>query len=288
MNFPMENSGPPKCPEIFLFQLLTAVAVFCKFGLIRLDMKNIHLLSAALTMLPLTSGHAVTVWQVGLDDNDWPMGDGGGPNASFVQEAGVNPLPGDPNSPELAQMADDDYYLAGVYSTVQDGGDYIPVGTVENNEEAAERAFAGDDNSLRYHFNLPVGTLAGDQFSITFDAFNLHIDEATHDDPRYGVEVYVNNILVMPEVVVRPDDLDFDYTTPTFTIGDVNLGLGPGPDNYVELRGINYNAEGGGNWMGIDYVQMDVTPIPEPSSTGLILFAGLLGFLPFFRRRRRA
>jgi hypothetical protein len=30
-----------------------------------------------------------------------------------------------------------------------------------------------------------------------------------------------------------------------------------GPDNIVSLRGINFNADGGGNWMGIDYVQLN-------------------------------
>src|SRR4029450_604166 len=56
-------------------------------------------------------------WAVGMDDDDWPMGDGGGPNATFVQEAGVNPLPGSPTSPEVNQQADDDYYFAGLYTT---------------------------------------------------------------------------------------------------------------------------------------------------------------------------
>src|ERR1051325_4897372 len=41
------------------------------------------------------------IWACGLDDNGWPAGDGGGPNASFVQETGsINPLPGNPASPE--------------------------------------------------------------------------------------------------------------------------------------------------------------------------------------------
>jgi len=57
-------------------------------------------------------------WSVGRDDDGWPVGNGGGPNATFVQEAGVNPLPGNPNSPEVNQQADDDYYFAGVYTNV--------------------------------------------------------------------------------------------------------------------------------------------------------------------------
>ena len=44
--------------------------------------------------------------------------------------------------------------------------------------------------------------------------------------------------------------------TPPFTLEDVNGEIGEGFDNYVELRGVNYNGEGGGNWMGIDHVSL--------------------------------
>src|SRR5688572_30908727 len=97
---------------------------------------------------PLTSD-AQIVWQVGRDDEAWPLGDGGGANASFVQENGsIQPLPGSPTSPEVNQQADNDYYFAGDYSTLIDSiiafyGAYTPVGAVPANEEAAERAFAG-------------------------------------------------------------------------------------------------------------------------------------------------
>jgi hypothetical protein len=36
----------------------------------------------------------------------------------------------------------------------------------------------------------------------------------------------------------------------------VNAEVGAGYDNIITLKGVNYNAEGGGNWMGIDYVQL--------------------------------
>src|SRR5438132_12955061 len=98
---------------------------------------------------------------VGLDDNAWPAGTGGGAATSFVQENGtINPLPGSPDSTSVARGADNDYYFAGDYSRVISSvtnsyGDYTPVGAVAVNEEAAERAFAGADNDLRYHYNLP-------------------------------------------------------------------------------------------------------------------------------------
>jgi hypothetical protein len=204
-------------------------------------------------------------WTVGLDDNGWPSGNGGGANASFVQENGaINPLPGSPNSPEVAQQADNDYYFAGDYSRIiPANGDYIPVGTVLANEEAAERAFAGGDLDLRYHFNLPDTLLPADLMSVSFDALNLHQD-ATTPDARFGVEVYFNGVKVQDEVLIRPADLGTVYTTPGFSLASVGAEAGAGADNIVSLRGISYNNEGGGNWMGIDSVQLNPAAPPEP------------------------
>ena len=204
-------------------------------------------------------------WSVGMDDDGWPAGDGGGPNTTFVQETGANDLPGDPASPEVAQQGDDDYYWAGLYSTVIAGnGDYTPVGLVEANEESAERAFAGIDNDLRYHFNLPDTLQPTDQLTVSYDAMNLHTGEA---DSRYGVEVYVNNVQVQSEIVIRPEQLGQTYATDPFTLADVNAEVGSGYDNIITLKGVNYNAEGGGNWMGIDYVQLSKVPgaLTEPT-----------------------
>ena len=205
-------------------------------------------------------------WAVGKDDNAWPVGNGGGPDATFVQENGViNPLPGSPNSPEVDQQADNDYYFGGSYTTTIAGnGNYVPVGLVPVNEEAAERAFAGEDNDLRYHFNLPNTLVPSDLVAVTFDALNLHTDG--QPDPRYGIQVYFNGVLVQPEIVVRPAQLGIAFTTPPFTLGSVNAAVGAGFDNIVSLRGVNHNAEGGGNWMGIDYVQLNpaTTAVPPP------------------------
>ena len=211
---------------------------------------------------------AVFPWAVGLDDNGWPLGDGGGPNTSFVQENGaINPLPGSPVSTEVPQGADNDYYFAGLYTTVIAGnGAYAPVGLVPVNEEAAERAFAGGDNDLRYHFNLPNTMAPGDLVAVTFEPLNLDDPNAVNTDPRYGVEVYFNGVLVQPEVVIRPAQLRQAFTTPAFTLGSVQAQVGAGFDNIVSLRGVNHGAEGGGQWMGFDYVQLNpaTTLIPPP------------------------
>lgn len=207
-------------------------------------------------------------WMVGRDDNAWPAGNGGGPNASFVAETGGNNAPpGSPNSPEVDRLNDNDYYFAGDYTTtissvVARYNAYTPVGSVLANEEGAERAFAAGDNDLRYHFNLPASLTSNDTVSVTFDALNLDTNPADGTqppptDPRWGVEIYFNGVLVQTQIVIRPAQLGVDYTTPEFTLGSVNAQFGPGFDNIVTLKGISYLAEGGGNWMGIDYIQLN-------------------------------
>ncbi|MEM7384369.1 MAG: hypothetical protein AAF514_05435 [Verrucomicrobiota bacterium] len=178
----------------------------------------------ALSLIPLffTTSQADLIWTVGLPGDGWPqdLGTGGGDETVFVQEAGVNGLPGDPASPVANQQSDDDYYFAGVYTTVLDGSDYEPVGAVAVNEEGAERAFAGSDNALRYHFNLPDTIGATTPLTISWDANNLHTDG--QEDPRYGVEVYVNGRLVSKETIIRGEQLGEINTTPAFTIAEVN------------------------------------------------------------------
>src|SRR5437773_804303 len=140
---------------------------------------------------------AQLLWTCGMHDGAWPVGDGGGANTTFVQENGsINPLPGVPDSPEVNGQADNDYYFAGVYTTVipsitaiPEYGDYTPVGDVAIKEEAAERAFAAADNDLRYHFNLPSSLKTNDMLTVTFDANNLN--QGANTDPRYGIEVYL-------------------------------------------------------------------------------------------------
>jgi len=224
-----------------------------------------------LTATTLTS-QAQLLWTCGQHDNGWPCNadtpcDGGGANATFVQENGsINPLPGVPDSPELNGQADNDYYFAGVYTTVISSitniyGDYAPVGVVAADEEAAERAFAGADNDLRYHFNLPSAIKPNDLITVTFDAFSLH---TPNPDPRYGVAVYINGVLVQPEIVIRPAQVFTEYTTPQFSLASVNAQAGPGFDNIVSLRGVNYSVDGGGNWMGIDFVQLNAGTAQAP------------------------
>jgi hypothetical protein len=240
-------------------------------------------------------GNCAVVWQVGLDDGGWPLtGTAGGPDANFDQENGaINPIPGSSNSFAGAQGADNDYYFAGSYNTALPGnvssyGSYAPIGAVAANENATERAFAGGDLDLRYHFNLPAGMAANSLLTFTYEPLNLDDLNATNFDPRFGAEVWFNGVMVMSQKITRPGDLNIAVTSPSFTLASVGAVTGPGADNILSLRGISYNgAPGGGNWMGIDYVRLDVTPVPEPSNTAMVLL-GSLGGLGFFGRRRRA
>jgi hypothetical protein len=250
-----------------------------------LGMAKAHMPVITIFALSAIASHAAIVWQVGAPGRAWPQdGVGGGPEVDWVQETAVNDLPGAPDSSLVARNSDDDYYFAGVYTTVVDGGAYTPVGVVGTNELGAERAFAGIDNHSRFHFNLTTVD-ATDLFTVSFEANNLHGGIAA---AHYGVEVYFNNVLVAAEVDINSANLNTVITTPQFTLDSVNGQLGSGFDNYVELRGINYNDSGGGNWMGHDYVALsaDPNPIPEPSSSLLVLLGSVLT-LSFLRRRIR-
>lgn len=68
------------------------------------------------------------------------------------------------------------------------------VGVVALDGIAAERAFAGGDLSLRYHFNMPAGYNPNSLLTVTFDAWNL--DDTAGATRRFGVEVYINGVLV--------------------------------------------------------------------------------------------
>ncbi|MBP7949438.1 MAG: PEP-CTERM sorting domain-containing protein [Verrucomicrobiales bacterium] len=251
-----------------------------------------HLLPLALLAATAFPASAALFWTVGANDNDWPIsGTDGGIGTDFVQENGViNALPGSATSGNTPQSSDNDYYFAGNYSSALAGnvasyGAYTPIGNVATDETGWERAYAGGDNDLRVHFNIPNSYGPNDLAVITFDALNLHNDGG-QSDPRYGVEVWFNGVKVRAEQVIRPADLHVAQSTLAFTLGSVGAVTGPGADNIVSLRGINYNGSGGGNWMGFDYVSMDLTAVPEPGSA--VLLGGLLAGAVLLRRRRCA
>ena len=239
---------------------------------------NLRIIPLALAVFGLVAESAFAdfsiQWQAGQPGRGWPQGSTtGGPNVNFVQEAGINPPPGNPNSPAADQQADDDYYFAGTYPS--------PIGTVANDEIAAERAFAGSDNNLRFHFNLPaIGLSDASLARFTLEPENLDGNGAS---PRYGVEVYFNGVLIMPEELVDSSRVRTLITSEPVALGSVNAVFGPGGDNVIELVGINYNSAtpGGGNWMGIDYHALEVdaeggVAIPTLSEWGLIIFSLLL------------
>ena len=236
-------------------------------------------LSSLLAVFALSgfTAQAATIFQLGAPGRGWPIdggADGGGPNVDFYQENGtVQDAPGSAMSTLANQQSDNDYYFAGVYPD--------PIGIVASDELGAERAYAGADNMMRIHHNL-IGVNPTDNITVSFEANNLHVDPATHNDPRWGVEVYVNGNLLMPELVIRPAELNTVFTTPALSASA--LGVAPGSDNIVELRGISYNGDNGGNWMGLDYYQLDATPIPEPTAPMLLALAA--SGLAILRRRR--
>ncbi|MBP7949439.1 MAG: hypothetical protein KA004_07265 [Verrucomicrobiales bacterium] len=219
------------------------------------------LAAPAALILTVSPARPAVLWTCGKDDNDWPAGNGGGANASFVQENGViNPLPGSPNNPETNGQSDNDYYFAGSYtSIIATNGSYTPMGNVALNEESAERAFAGGDLALRYHFNVPAAYGPNARITVTFDPLNL---DTNGSDPRFGVEVYINGLKVRNEEIIRAPQLNTKFTSTPMKLSEVGIVGGASADNIVTLKGVSYNGAGGGNWMGVDYVQVDIDSSP--------------------------
>lgn len=239
---------------------------------------------AAFILFPTVACSAgwTTVWQLGAPGRGWIVdGVGGGPEVDFIQEIDVNDPPGSPSNMGIHSLfrdVDDDYYFAGTYPDPPLG-----VGHVATDEIAMERAFAGTDNNLRIHFNMPTTLNLDDRLRFSFEANNLD-ERESNSDPRYGVEISVNGNVVMPELIIRPSELD-TIISAEFTVADAGLVGGPGIDNVLLLtgntnNGANYGAEGGGQWMGMDYHHLEILPVPEPSGLTTML-CGLCWAIPF-------
>lgn len=247
--------------------------------------KIMNVSSAGLALAIILSASAAqaqfsTQWQLGASERGWPIdGVGGGPDVDFYAENGtINPLPGSPTSALVDRTNDNDYYFAGTYNGLNSLN-----ATVPTDELGMERAFAGADNLMRIHFNLPASLNDADMFRFTFEPSNLHGGQA---DSRYGASVNFNGVEIQPQVIIRPADLMNVYTSVEFTAGDVGAIGGSGGDNIIEVVGYNYNADGGGNWMGLDHYQLEFeAAIPEPTTLTMLALASLL-LLPLTRRKR--
>lgn len=257
-------------------------------------------------VLVAQSGAAI-IWNAGRVDNAQQFTGsptnqgpgGGGEDARFIQEAnGVTPLPGSPSNTGgegAGRDIDDDYYFAGVYSTLTDGGSYVPVGTVLNNEENMERAFThpnatGGDRNLRYHFNFPSTVSITDLITVNFGITGMEDNNGTTlIADGWDVEVKINGVSLYTAAVGNVNNSD--WVSPSVTLGDINGTAGPGFDNYVEITGTSRNpadgnsVPGGSRWLSIDYVEMDVSPIPEPSPLGFLAITAA-GIAILARRRK--
>ena len=211
-----------------------------------------------------------TLWFVGTDDDGQ---DGEGDNTfgdpaffngidffvSGVQENGLQDLPGNPantGGPSGGDRdIDDDFYFAGTYNTVVDGGAYTPVGIVAANERYYDRALTGGDPNMRWHFNLPESLGRNDNFTFTIDFYSLDDDSAA-ETSGYDLTFFVDGTQIGDTQTHSEDDLAAAQSW-DFTLDDVGgvAELGPGFDHYVEVR-----SQGTGNarWASLDYAKLDI------------------------------
>ena len=259
-------------------------------------MKRTNKLIPLIFMSLFTSAPGAVIWSIGADDstqdgegdaalNDPATLNGVPFNVSGVRESGEQPLPGNPANAGGAsgndnRDIDDDYYFAGVYSTVVDGGAYTPVGNVPVSESYYDRAFTGGDRNMRWHFNVPDTVAATDTLTFTIDFYNLN--EATPaDTSSFDMTFWVDGTQVGQMQPHTDADINAAQSW-DFSLADLGgpSQQGPGFDHYVEVRS---TPTGSARWASLDYVQLEATSIPEPSSS-LFLF-GIAG-LTFVRRRK--
>ena len=237
--------------------------------------------------------NAAVLWNIGADDNaqdgngdpadglnDPATFDGVDFNVSGVRETGLQDLPGNPANiggldDDAARDIDDDYYFAGVYNTVVDGGAYIPVGEVLENESYYDRALTAGDPNMRWHFNLPDTVSAGDNFAFTIDFYNLS-ETNDGDVSSYELTFWVNGT----QIGEMQPHLDVDIESAqswNFDLDDLGgeAQVGSGFDHYVEVRSA---PTGSARWASLDYVQLEVSSDPVVEDDPNLSVAGAVNF----------
>ncbi|YCM42881.1 choice-of-anchor D domain-containing protein [Verrucomicrobiaceae bacterium 227] len=219
--------------------------------------------------------NAAVIWSIGIDDDiqdgegdaifdDPATLNGADFNVSGVQENGIQDLPGSPaNTGGASGVAgrdiDDDYYFAGVFNTVVDGGAYTPVGIVAESESYYDRAITSGDPNMRWHFNLPDTVAAGDNFTFTIDFYSLNEEEVA-DVSSFDLTFWVDGV----QIGEMQPHLDVDLASAqswNFDLDDLGgvEEVGSGFDHYVEIRS---TTSGSARWANLDYVQLEVSSEP--------------------------
>ena len=213
-----------------------------------------------------------TLWFVGTDDdgqdgegdtnfNDPAFFNGTDFFVSGVQENGTQDLPGNPanvGGPSGGERdIDDDYYFAGVYNTVVDGGTYTPVGIVAANERYYDRALTTGDPNMRWHFNVPNTVGPNDAFTFTIDYYSVD-DNNSAGISGFDLTFFVDGQQI-GEMQPHTDDNLAAAQSWDFTLDDLGgvAELGPGFDHYVEVKS---QSTGSARWANLDYVKLDITP----------------------------
>ena len=214
-----------------------------------------------------------TLWFVGTDDdgqdgegdnnfNDPAFFNGADFFVSGVQESGEDFLPGNPAniggaSGNAARDIDDDYYFAGVYNTVVNGGTYTPVGIVAANERYYDRALTTGDPNMRWHFNVPNTVGPNDAFTFTIDYYSVD-DNNSAGVSGFDLTFFVDGQQI-GDMQPHTDDNLAAAQSWDFTLDDLGgvAELGPGFDHYVEVKS---QSTGSARWANLDYVKLDITP----------------------------
>ena len=141
--------------------------------------------------------------------------------------------------------------------------------------------FAPYDRYVLAAYTIQASDLTGYVSTGPFQLTNTSINDSDTNGGNLSLEVYVNNTLVPPSVLLPGN-------TSTITTFDRSLGnLSVGDTVYVAVGpNLDHGSDGFGAFDFTIQVDADLVPAPEPS-TALLLGAGLLG-LSIVRRRKAA
>jgi autotransporter-associated beta strand protein len=141
-------------------------------------------------------------------------------------------------------------------------------------EIATDIAFGGT-------FTLAAGTLRLNDITLTLATLNIS-GNSTIDFAGVDAALYVTTLNIGAGVTLTITNWNdaADYFFATNWNGAIHNVSSSNPMNQVVFSGYNANLT---HWQSFD---SQVTPVPEPSTYGVILLAALLGFLGFRRFRR--
>ncbi|MCX7098626.1 MAG: PEP-CTERM sorting domain-containing protein [Methylococcales bacterium] len=125
------------------------------------------------------------------------------------------------------------------------------------------------------------------RYTLTVDVGNFNPNVSSPWDftgfPGYRVDLLAGGVLLASDNnTLTPDEGRFEKSTVSYTVGASHANAG----QALAIRLVNLN--GTGVEVNFDDVKLDATAVPEPSSTGLVIFGLVFLVLGIYLRRQES